>query len=293
MDLKYQKNSIKATCVSGKKGEAYSDLQQGVIKSVASKSPENLRVERDLMEEIFSRENLKQAYKNVIRNKGSAGIDGMTVDELLPYLQENWERIKLELLEGRYELQPVKEVEIPKPGSKGKRKLGIPTVKDRLISQAILQVLQKEFDSRFSKYSYGFRPGKSAHQAISQSQKYVSEGYKYVVDMDLEKFFNTVNHDKLMSEIAKRIGDKILLKLLRGFLNTGILSKGLVKSSERGMPQGNPLSPLLSNILLDLLDKELANRGHKFCRYADDCNIYLRSKRSGESVIKYKEVYRK
>ncbi len=223
MDLEYQKNSIKTTYVSGKKGEAYSDLKQGIIKSVASKSPENLRVERDLMEEILSRENLKQAYKNVIRNKGSAGIDGMTVDELLPYLQENWERIKLELLEGRYELQPVKEVEIPKPGSKEKRKLGIPTVKDRLISQAILQVLQKQFDSRFSKYSYGFRPGKSAHQAISQSHKYVSEGYKYVVDIDLENFFNTVNHDKLMSEVAKRIGDKRLLKLLRGFLNTGIL----------------------------------------------------------------------
>jgi len=288
MDVRYQEKTVAetTTITSRKKGEAQGNLKQGDKKSIAFLSPENLCGGSKLMEAICNRENLRKALKNVIRNKGAAGVDGMTVEELTPYLKANWSRIKEELLEGRLKLQPVKEVEIPKPGSSETRKLGIPIVLDRFISQAILQILQRRFDSTFSEYSYGFRPGKSAHQAISQAQRYVAEGYKIVVDIDLEKFFNKVNHDKLMSELAKSISDKRLLKLLRGFLTIGILVNGLVKASDKGMPQGSPLSPLLSNIMLDLLDKELIKRGHKFCRFADDCNVYVRSQRAGKRVMR-------
>ena len=282
---KYRKKSQKATLASKHAGEARKDLGKGIQLSIAFKEPEILREESKIMEAICDRENLNKAYKNVLKNKGTAGIDGMTVDQLLPYLKEHGQRIKEQLLDGTFRFQPVKQVEIPKNGGKGTRKLGIPTVLDRFVSQAIQQVLQKHFDPKFSDHSYGFRPRKSAHQAISQAQKYVAEGYRYVVDIDLESFFDKVNHDRLMSEIAKTVKDKRLLKLLRHFLTIGNLSNGLVKASDRGMPQGNPLSPLLSNIMLDLLDKELEKRGHKFCRYADDCNVYVRSPRAGKRVM--------
>ena len=250
------------------------------------KETEILRVESKLMEAICDHENLNKAYKTVLKNKGSAGVDDMTVDQLLPYLRENGKKIRTQLLEGTFKFQPVKQVEIPKAGGKGTRKLGIPTVLDRFVSQAILQVMQKYFDRKFSNHSYGFRPKKSAHQAILQAHKYVAEGYRYVVDIDLENFFDKVNQDKLMSELTKTVKDKRLLKLIRQLLTVGILSNGLVKIRRQGTPQGNPLSPLLSNIMLDLLDKELERRGHKFCRYADDCNVYVRSRLAGERVMR-------
>ena len=282
----YQKKSRKATLASKNEGEARRVSGKGIQLSIAFKEPEILREESKLMEAICDRENLNKAYKNVLKNKGSAGIDGMTIDELLPYLREHGQRIKAQLLDGTFKFQPVKEVQIPKPGSKGTRKLGIPTVIDRFVCQAILQVLQEHFDPKFSNHSYGFRPGKSAHQAISQAKEYIAEGYDIVVDIDLEKFFDKVNHDKLMSEIAKTVRDKRLLKLIRQLLTAGVLSNGPVQSSDQGTPQGNPLSPLLSNIMLDLLDKELEGRGHKFCRFVDDCNVYVRSRRAGERVMK-------
>ena len=285
MSNKYQKSCNNAALNLSGKGEAQEVLNQGNEMPIASQYTENLPDKSRLMEAICSRENLRKALKCVCRNKGAPGIDGMTTEELAPYLKEKWPIIKQQLLDGKYLLQPVKQVEIPKIGSKDTRKLGIPTVLDRFISQAILQILQEKIDCTFSKYSYGFRPGKSAHKAISQAQEYVAQGYRVVVDIDLEKFFNKVNHDKLMSEIAKRITDKRLLKLLRQFLTVGILENGLVTPSDQGMPQGNPLSPLLSNLMLDLLDKELIKRGHKFCRYADDCNVYVHSVRAGQRVM--------
>ena len=283
---KYQEKSRKATLALKNEGEAQRTLRKGIQLSIPFGKSEILREESKLMEAICDRENLNKAYKNVLKNKGSAGIDGMTVDNLLPYLREHGQRIKEQLLDGTFKFQPVKEVQIPKSGKKGTRKLGIPTVIDRFVCQAILQVLQKHFDPKFSNHSYGFRPGKSAHQAISQAQKYTAKGYNIVVDIDLEKFFDKVNHDKLMSEIVKTVRDKRLLKLIRKLLKAGILSKGLVRPSDKGMSQGNPLSPLLSNIMLDLLDKELERRGHKFCRFVDDCNIYVCSQRAGERVMK-------
>lgn len=283
---KYQKKSRKATLASKNEGEAQSAWRKGTQLSIPFKEPEILREESKLMETICDRENLNKAYKNVLKNKGVAGIDGMTVDELLPYLKEHGQRIKEQLLDGTFKLQPVKQVKIPKTGSNRTRKLGIPTVIDRFVSQAILQVLQKHFDPKFSNHSYGFRPRKSAHQAISQAQKYVAEGYDIVVDIDLENFFDKVNHNKLMSKVAKTVKDKRLLKLIRQLLTVGILSNGLVKASDQGTPQGNPLSPLLSNIMLDLLDKELERRGHKFCRFVDDCNVYVRSPRAGQRVMR-------
>jgi RNA-directed DNA polymerase len=282
---KYQKKSRKATLASKNEGEARRALGKGIQLSIPFKETEILREESKLMEAICDRENLNKAYKNVLKNKGSAGIDGMTVDQLLPYLKEHGQRIKAQLLDGTFKFQPVKQVEIPKAGGKGTRKLGIPTVLDRFVSQAISQVLQKHFDPKFSNHSYGFRPRKSPHQALSQAQKYVAQGYNVVVDIDLENFFDKVNHDKLMSETAKTVQDKRLLKLIRRLLTVGILSNGLGKASNQGTPQGNPLSPLLSNIMLDLLDKELERRGHKFCRFADDCNVYVRSQRAGERVM--------
>ena len=237
-----------------------------------------------LMEEICQRENLKRALQRVRQNKGSPGIDGMTVRKLSGYLKKHWPRIREQLLAGTYQPKPVKRAEIPKPDG-GIRKLGIPTVLDRFVQQAIMQVLQKYWDKMFSEHSYGFRPGRSAHQAISRIQQYVEQGYRWVVDIDLEKFFDRVNHDKLMGKLAKRISDKRLLKIIRAFLNAGVMANGLVSATTEGTPQGGPLSPLLSNIVLDELDRELERRGHRFVRYADDCNIYVRSERAGRRVM--------
>jgi RNA-directed DNA polymerase len=236
-----------------------------------------------LMEEVCERENLKEALRRVKANKGSPGVDGITVNQLDDYLEQHWPAIR-EQLSGTYKPKPVKRVEIPKPDG-GVRKLGIPTVLDRFVQQAVMQVLQREWDRTFSEHSYGFRPGRSAHQAVAQAQRYIAEGRGWCVDLDLEKFFDRVNHDKLMGQIAKRVGDKRLLKLIRAFLNAGVMENGLVSPSVEGTPQGGPLSPLLSNLVLDELDQELERRGHRYVRYADDCNIYVCSERAGQRVM--------
>lgn len=237
-----------------------------------------------LMEEIVRAQNLRRALKRVKANKGCSGIDRMKVEELPDYLKEHWPQIKRWLLEGRYLPKPVRRSEIPKAEG-GKRKLGIPTVLDRFIQQAIVQVLQSEWDKTFSEHSFGFRPKRSAHQAVAAAQQRVKEGYKVVVDIDLEKFFDRVNHDILMSRVAKRVKDKRVLKLIRRYLEAGMMEGGLVGPTSEGVPQGGPLSPLLSNLMLDDLDKELERRGHWFVRYADDCNIYVRTQRAGERVM--------
>jgi RNA-directed DNA polymerase len=237
----------------------------------------------DLMGQILSRENLQAAIKRVEANKGAAGVDGITTRQLREYVQKHWPEIKLRLQEGTYKSSPVRKVEIPKPEG-GVRVLGIPTVIDRLIQQAILQVLTPLFDPGFSPHSYGFRPGKRGHDAVEQARKYIEEGYCIVVDIDLEKFFDRINHDILMSRVARKVKDKKLLKLIRSYLNSGIMVEGIRVRTEEGTPQGGPLSPLLANILLDDLDKELERRGLRFCRYADDCNIYVKTKRAGERV---------
>jgi len=246
----------------------------------------------DLLERILSSNNMNAAYKQVVRNKGSHGIDGMKVDELLPYLKENGNNLIEELKAGTYRPKPVRRVEIPKPDG-GVRLLGIPTVVDRMIQQAIAQILTPIFDPEFSESSFGFRPGRSAHQAIKRAQEYMDEGYNWVVDIDLAKYFDTVNHDKLMALVARKVKDKRVLKLIREYLKAGVMINGVVIETEEGCPQGGPLSPLLSNIMLDELDKELEKRGHKFCRYADDCNIYVRSRKAAErtmqSVTKFLE----
>lgn len=237
------------------------------------------------MEAVVERENMRAAGKQVKRNKGAAGVDSMTVEDLEAALWDLWPQVREGLLAGRYKPSPVRKVEIPKPGGKGKRRLGIPTVMDRLIQQALHQVLNPLFDPNFSKHSYGFRPGRSAHQAVRAAREYVSEGRRGVVDMDREKFFDRVNHDILMSRVARKVKDKRVLRLIRGFLTAGILEEGRVSPRTEGTPQGGPLSPLLSNILLDDLDKELERRRHAFCRYADDGNIYVWSKAAGERVM--------
>ena len=239
-----------------------------------------------LLEAVVERKNMWLALKQVERNKGAAGVDRMTVAQVRAYLREHWLRIKEELLAGEYQPSPVLKVEIPKPGSNGMRMLGIPTVIDRLIQQALNQVLGPLFEPSFSESSYGFRRQRSAQQAVLKAREYVREGRRWVVDIDLEKFFDRVNHDVLMSRLARRIKDKRVLRLIRRYLQAGMMSKGLTTARREGTPQGGPLSPLLSNILLDELDKELERRGHKFCRYADDCNIYVRSRSAGERVKK-------
>jgi RNA-directed DNA polymerase len=241
--------------------------------------------EDEMIERILSRENMTDAYRQVFGNKGCAGTDGMDLESLKPFLKEHWECIKLSILEGTYRPQPVLGKEIDKPKG-GKRLLGIPTVTDRLIQQAISQVLNEQYDPLFSIYSYGFRKGKSCHQAIKQALSYVNDGCHYVVDIDLSKFFDRVNHDHLMGLLSRDIEDKVLLSLIRRYLQTGILLDGLTCKRTEGTPQGSPLSPLLSNIVLNELDKELTQRGHKFVRYADDFSIYVRTKRSAHRVMR-------
>lgn len=238
----------------------------------------------ELLERVLHRDNLNLAYKRVKRNDGRHGIDGMEADELLPYLREHGESIRERLREGKYKPEPVRRVEIPKPDG-GVRLLGIPTVLDRMIQQAIAQVLTPIFEKEFSGHSYGFRPGRNAHQAVKQARVYIGEGYKVVVDIDLEKFFDRVNHDKLMYLLSQRIWDKRLLRLIRAYLEAGVMLGGLVSPTDEGTPQGGPLSPLLSNVMLHELDKELERRGHRFCRYADDSNIYVKSMRAGQRVM--------
>jgi len=238
----------------------------------------------DLLEWILSRDNLNLAYKRVKANKGSHGVDGMKVDELLSFLKQHGETLRQSILVGEYVSQPVRRVEIPKPDG-GVRLLGIPTVVDRLIQQAMAQELNKIFDPDFSENSYGFRTKKSAHQAVIAARGYIEQGYRWTVDIDLEKFFDRVNHDKLMSLVARKVKDKRVLKLIRKYVESGIMLNGVKVKSEEGTPQGGPLSPLLANVMLDNLDKELEKRGHKFCRYADDCNIYVKSKKAGERVM--------
>jgi RNA-directed DNA polymerase len=241
--------------------------------------------EEQLMEKVVDRDNLLMALRNVKRNGGAPGIDGMTVEELPDYLKRKWPKIRGQLVDGTYVPSPVKRVEIPKPGG-GIRQLGIPTVLDRFIQQALLQILQQEWDETFSESSFGFRPKRSAHQAIKRSQEYLKRGYLWVVDMDLEKVFDRVNHDKVMSEVRKRVSDKRVNILIQRFLRSGIEHEGKLMKSEMGTPQGGPLSPLLANLMLDNLDRELERRGHRFVRYADDCNIYVKSKRAGSRVLR-------
>ena len=238
-----------------------------------------------LMEEVLRRENLMRAHTRVVQNGGAAGVDGMTVDDLMPYCREHWARIREELLQSTYTPQPVRRVDIPKAGGKGTRTLGIPTVLDRLIQQALLQVLQPIFDPTFSDASFGFRPGRSAHDAIRRARLHIAAGDRWVVDLDLEKFFDRVNHDVLMARVARRVKDPRVLGLIRRYLQAGMMAGGLMSPRPEGTPQGGPLSPLLSNILLDDLDRELERRGHRFARYADDCNVYVRSRTAGERVL--------
>lgn len=239
----------------------------------------------DFFEEALRRENVLRAYERVVRNGGAPGVDGMTVEELMPFCRQHWARIREELLSGEYVPQPVRIVEVPKPDGKGVRKLGIPTVLDRLIQQALLQVLDPIFDPTFSEASYGFRPGRSAQQAVLRARDHVAAGYRWVVDVDLEKFFDRVNHDVLMSRVARKVKDKRVLRLIRRYLRAGMMEDGVMSPRTEGTPQGSPLSPLLSNVLLDDLDKELERRGHRFARYADDCNVYVRSEAAGKRVM--------
>src|ERR1700721_1491375 len=265
-------------------GEARKTGGEGSESLRTTNAPESPARTNPTMEEIVERENLKEALRRVKANKGGPGVDGITFGQLDDHLKQHWPAIREQLLSGTYRPQPVKRVEIPKPDG-GVRKLGIPTLLDRFIQQAVMQVLERKGDGAFSEHSYGFRPGRSAHQAVAQTQQYIAEGYGWCVDFDLEKFFDRVNHDKLMGQVAKRVADKRLLKLIRAFLNAGVMENGLVGPSGEGTPQGGPLSPLLSNLVLDELDRELERRGHRFVRYADDCNLYVGSARAGQRVM--------
>src|SRR5216117_3466256 len=278
----WQKNRKTRDSSSAGPGEAQETRRRGTESFPAVHGFESPVDTDRIMEEICEWENLKEAMWRVKANKGSAGIDGMTVDELPDY--RDLLVIREQLLSGTYVPQPVKRVEIPKPDG-GVRKLGIPTVLDRFIQQAVMQVLQRRWDRTFSNHSYGFRPGRSAHQAVEAAQRHIAAGYRWCVDLDLEKFFDRVSHDKLMARIATRISDRRLLKLIRAFLKAGVMEGGLVSPVDEGTPQGGPLSPLLSNIVLDEFDRELERRGLRFARYADDCNMYVRSRRAGERVM--------
>jgi RNA-directed DNA polymerase len=245
---------------------------------------ESTQHEGGLWEKIFSRENLQAALRRVQENRGAPGVDGMTVDELPDHLRVRWPSIRTKLEEGKYQPSPVRREEIPKPG-RGKRMLGIPTVLDRFIQQAMQQVLSPIFEETFSEHSYGFRPGRNAHDAVKRAQGYIQEGYTWVVDIDLERFFDTVNHDRLMARMKETVKDKRVLRLVNKYLKAGIMVDGVEIEAEEGTPQGSPLSPLLSNIVLTELDRKLEERGHRFVRYADDCNIYVRSERAAERVL--------
>src|SRR5712672_1536233 len=279
-----QKTELEITLQTVVTGEARGSGMEGTEARTAKTQVESQAAGGPLMEAIVERDNLRKALAHVKRNKGAAGVDGMSLDALAPHLKEHWPAIRAQLLEGTYQPQPVRRVEIPKALG-GTRSLGIPTVLDRFIQQAVLQVLQAEWDPTFSEHSFGFRPKRSAHQAVAQAQELIASGHDIVVDIDLEKFFDRVNHDILMGLVAKRVADKRVLKLIRGFLTAGAMEGGLVSPTEEGTPQGGPLSPLLSNLMLDVLDKELEKRSHRFVRYADDCNIYVRSRRAGERVM--------
>jgi len=280
-----QKNQLMLALTEEGRSEAPTASVQGTEASTVERNAESPAIGEQWMEEVCGRENCKQALARVKANKGSAGVDGMTVQQLPEHLKQHWPAIREQLLSGTYKPQPVKRVEIPKPDG-GIRKLGIPTVLDRFIQQAVMQVLQRRWDRTFSEHSYGFRPGRSAHQAVDQAQQHIAAGYRWVVDLDLEKFFDRVNHDRLMAKIAEKVSDKRLLKLIRAFLRAGVMEGGLVNPVDEGTPQGGPLSPLLSNIILDEFDRELERRGLRFARYADDSNIYVRSRRAGERVMK-------
>ena len=266
------------------RGEAPRRNGQEVETIVATAEPESPASTEHLMEAICDPDNIEAALDAVVRNKGAPGIDGITVKQLPDILKARWPEIEEQLLQGRYQPQPVRRVRIPKPAG-GMRSLGIPTVIDRVIQQAILLRLQPLWDPTFSEHSYGFRPGRSAHQAVAQAQAYIIEGYRFVVDIDLAKFFDRVNHDRLMAAVAARVTDRRLLRLIRSYLAAGVLDNGLFEDSREGTPQGGPLSPLLSNLVLDELDRELERRGHRFVRYADDCNIYVRSEKAGRRVM--------
>ena len=289
MNLSKREQRLQKTSYEGYLEEIRLEAER-VLRAQSSdlaNSSEKARTEictKNTLERIVNSENMNKALIRVERNKGSHGIDGMQTDALRSYLTENGKALVLEILEGRYNPRPVRKVEIPKPDG-GKRGLGIPVVVDRVIQQAISQVLTEVFEPEFSEHSYGFRPNKSAHQALKQAELYINLGYKVVVDMDLEKFFDRVSHDKLMYLISKKVSDKRVLKLIRKYLTAGVMEHGICVKSKEGTPQGGPLSPLLSNIMLNELDKMLEERGHKFCRYADDCNIYVKSRRAGQRVM--------
>jgi RNA-directed DNA polymerase len=270
MSDKRQKNQLVLAFAERDRSETPKATQEGTESLTAKCETESSARQEQLMEEVCKRENCWQAYKRVKANKGSPGIDGMKVGDLSGYLKQHWPTIREQLLKGTYRPQPVRRVEMPKPDG-GVRKLGIPTVMDRLIQQAVMQVLQRRGDPTFSEHSHGFRPKRSAHQAVAKAQQYIAEGHRWVVYLDLEKFFDRVNHDKLMAAIARRVTDKRVLRLIGAFLKVGVLENGLVSPAEEGTPQGGPLSPLLSNIVLDELDRELERRKHRFVRYADDC----------------------
>jgi RNA-directed DNA polymerase len=281
---KRQKTQLELAFGTEGKGEARTDRAEGTEAVAAGADVESPAACGPSMERVVERDNLRKALAQVQRNKGAPGADGMTVSDLAAHLKDHWPAIRSQLLAGTYTPQPVRRVEIPK-ASGGTRALGIPTVIDRFIQQAVLQVLQADWDGTFSDASFGFRPGRSAHMAVAKAQEHIASGHRIVVDMDLEKFFDRVNHDVLMGLVAKRVSDKCFLQLIRGFLTAGVLEGGLVGPREQGTPQGGPLSPLLSNLMLDVLDKELEKRGHRFVRYADDCNVYVRSRRAGERVM--------
>jgi len=266
------------------RGEAPNAERRGEAHSTTPGIERSGNDETCLMERIVERGNLARALKRVRRNQGSPGVDGLTVEELPAYLRDHWSAIREQVLSGRYRPSVVQRCEIPKPGS-GVRQLGIPTVLDRFIQQAVLQVLQPRIDPSFSESSYGFRPGRRAHDAVCQAQRYVQQGQRWVVDVDLAQFFDRVNHDVLMGKLATRITDARVLTLIRRYLEAGVMCHGVVQERHEGTPQGGPLSPLLANVLLDEVDKELERRGHRFVRYADDCNVYVRSKRAGERVM--------
>jgi RNA-directed DNA polymerase len=283
--VRRQKNQLELAFFPVERGEAPNVGGQGTEAQRAAQDCQGPTETEPLMEEICSPGNLKRALQRVCQNQGAPGIDGMTVQSLPKYLGDHWSQIRSQLLEENYKPRAIQRIEIPKPDG-GVRKLGIPTVLDRLVQQAILQVLQKRWDPTFSEHSYGFRPDRDAHQAVARAQEIIAQGYGWVVDIDLEQFFDRVNHDRLMARVAERVTDKRLLKLIRAFLKAGILEDGLVRPTEEGTPQGSPLSPLLSNLVLDELDRELEKRGLPFVRYADDCNIYVRSERAGQRVMK-------